>query len=227
MDWKLEDLARMIDYSLLTPTLTDEELEHGCLTALEYQVASVCIMPYFLQRCAELLKGSALHPSTTVGFPHGGHTTRVKVAEARQAIDDGAEELDMLVNIGKVRSRQWDYVRRDIAEVIAVVHGEGAKIKVIFENCYLEHDHKIRMCEICGELEADWVKTSTGYGSGGGTMSDLRLMREHCPPHVQIKAAGGVPDLDALLAVRALGVTRVGKRSATILEEARPRLAGH
>jgi deoxyribose-phosphate aldolase len=225
MDCTYEDIAKMIDHSLLNPTLTAEELEAGCQLAGDYDVASACIMPYYLKRCAEILKGSTVRASTTIGFPHGGHTTATKVAEARQALADGGEELDMVVNISKVLSEDWEYVRDDIRSVIDVAHEAGQKVKVIFENCYLQDSHKIRLCEICGELGADWVKTSTGYGTGGATHEDLKLMREHSPAHVQVKAAGGVRDLDALLAVRALGVTRVGAtRTADMLDECKRRL---
>jgi len=225
MDWTVSELAKMIDYSLLTPSLTDEELEQGCQIALHHDVASVCIMPYYLKRCVEILAGSAVKASTTIGFPHGSHTAAVKLCETRRALSDGAQELDVVVNIGKVRSGDWDYVLADLRPLIETAHEASAKVKVIFENCYLNDDQKIRLCEICGMLRADWVKTSTGYGSGAGNMHDFRLMREYSPPHVQVKAAGGVPDLDTLLAVRAIGVTRVGKRSVTILEEASRRLA--
>lgn len=225
MDYTYRDIAKMIDHSLLNPAMTAEDLEAGCRVGVEYDVATVCIMPYYLKRCAEILAGSAVKPSTTVGFPHGGHTTAVKVAEARQALDDGGEELDMVVNISKVLSGDWAYVRDDIAAVVEVVHGRGKKVKVIFENCYLKDEHKIELCRICGELRADWVKTSTGYGSGGATIEDLKLMREHAPPHVQVKAAGGVRTLDALLEARAVGVTRVGaSRTVEILEECKRRL---
>ncbi len=225
MDYKYQDIAKMIDHSLLNPTLTGEELERGCGLALDYDCASVCIMPYCLQRCTEILKDSTVKASATIGFPHGGHTTTIKVAEAEQALDDGGQELDMVVNISKVLSEDWDYVRRDIRAVIEVAHGRGQKVKVIFENCYLKDHHKIKLCEICGELDADWVKTSTGYGTGGATIEDLKLMRKHSPAHVQIKAAGGVRNLDKLLEVRALGVTRVGaSRTADILEECKRRL---
>jgi deoxyribose-phosphate aldolase len=227
MDYTYQDIAKMIDHSLLNPTLPDRELEQGCRLALQYDVASVCIMPYYLKRCAEILRGSTVKASTTIGFPHGGHTTAVKVAEAVQALADGGQELDMVVNISKVLSGDWDYVRADLAAVIDVTHQQGQKVKVIFENCYLNAEQKIKLCEICGQLGADWVKTSTGYGTGGATIEDLKLMRQHAPAPVQVKAAGGVRDLDKLLEVRALGVTRVGAtRTRDILEECKRRLGG-
>jgi len=225
MDYTYLDIAKMIDHSLLNPALTDEELEAGCALARRYDVASVCIKPYYLRRCAELLAGSTVAPSTVIGFPHGGHKTAIKVEEARQALADGGRELDMVVNIGKVLSGDWDYVREDIRAVTEATHAGGAIIKVIFENCYLEDAHKIRLCEICGELGADFVKTSTGYGTGGATIADLKLMRKHSPPHVKVKAAGGVRTLDALLEVRAAGASRCGAtRTATMLDERRLRL---
>jgi deoxyribose-phosphate aldolase len=225
MECSYYDIAKLIDHSLLTPTLTAAELDAGCRLAVEYDVASVCILPYSLKRCAELLAGSSVKPSTTIGFPHGGHTTSVKRAEAEQAVADGGAELDMVVNISKVRSGDWDYVRGDIQAVLDAAHGGGAKLKVIFENCYLDDPQKIRLCEICSELGADWVKTSTGYGSGGATIEDLKLMVEHTPDRVEVKAAGGVRTLDALLEVRAIGVTRVGaSRTAEMLDECKRRL---
>jgi deoxyribose-phosphate aldolase len=190
LDFTYESIARMIDHSLLHPKLTDAELEAGCLLAREYGVASVCIKPYAVPLASRILAGSSVAVGTTVGFPHGGHTTLVKVVEAETAIRDGARELDMVVNIGKVLSRDWDYVRRDIAAVVEAAHALGAIVKVIFENSFLQDEHKIRLCEICGEVGADFVKTATGYGEGGATDEDLRLMRQHSPPHVQVKAAG-------------------------------------
>lgn len=225
MDYTYADISKMIDHSLLRPTLTSDDLEAGCKLAIDYDVASVCILPYYLKRCSELLQASSVKSSTTVGFPHGGHTTSVKVAEAQRALEDGGEELDMVVNISKVMSGDWDYVRSEIGDLTDLTHGYAQKIKVIFENCYLNDDQKIRLCEICGEVDADWVKTSTGYGTGGATMEDLELMRKHSPDHVQVKAAGGVRDLKGLLAVRAIGVTRVGASATTvILDECRRRL---
>jgi deoxyribose-phosphate aldolase len=138
-------------------------------------------MPYALKWCAEKLAGSHVKASTTIGFPHGGHSTRIKVAEAEQALDDGGEELDMVVNISRVLSGEWDAVREDIRAVIDVTHARGQKVKVIFENAYLNDEQKIRLCEICSELNADWVKTSTGYAPGGATNEDLMLMRKHTP----------------------------------------------
>jgi len=225
MNYTYEDIAKMIDHSLLSPVLTDRQLEQGCQIAVDYNVASVCIMPYYLRRCAEILKGSTVRAGTTIGFPHGGHTTTVKLTEAKQALDDGGEELDMVVNISKVLSGDWDYVRAEIKAVIDLTHARNQKVKVIFENCFLDDRHKIKLCEICGELKADWVKTSTGYGTGGATIDDLKLMRKHSPNHVQVKAAGGIRDLDALLEVRALGITRVGaSRTTEILDACKRRL---
>lgn len=225
MDYTYEDIAGMIDHSLLRPDLTAEELEAGCVLARDYAVASVCILPYFLGRCAEVLSGSGVRASTTIGFPHGGHTTAVKLAEAERALDDGGEELDTVVNISKVVSGDWAYVDQEVRALTDLIHGRGQKIKVIFENCYLSDDQKVRLCGLCGEIGVDWVKTSTGYGSGGATLEDLQLMRGHSPPQVQVKAAGGVRTLDKLLEVRAVGVTRVGaSRTVDILEECKKRL---
>lgn len=225
MDYQYNDIAQMIDHSLLNPVLTVPDLEAGCRLAVDYSVASVCILPYYLHRCAEIVAGTTVKAGTTIGFPHGGQTTTLKVAEAERALDDGGEELDMVVNISKVLSGDWSYVRDELQAVIDVTHAKGAQVKVIFENCYLNDAQKIQLCEICGASGADWVKTSTGYGTGGATLADLRLMRAHSPARVQVKAAGGVRDLDRLLEVKALGVTRVGA-SATriILDECRRRL---
>jgi deoxyribose-phosphate aldolase len=219
------DIAKMIDHSLLNPTLTTPELEQGCDLALRYNVASVCILPYALARCAELLAGSTVNASTTIGFPHGGHTTAIKLAEVRQALSDGGQELDAVINISKARSGDWQYVRDELAALADAIHAGGAKIKVIFENAYLDDAAKIRLCEICAEIGADWVKTSTGYAPSGATLADLELMRKHSPARIQVKAAGGIRDLDSLLAVRAIGVSRVGAtRTETMLEECRKRL---
>jgi deoxyribose-phosphate aldolase len=218
-------IAKMIDHSLLNPSLTTRELEEGCALAVRYDVASVCILPYYLARCAELLAGTTVNASTTIGFPHGGHATAIKLAEVRQALNDGGQELDVVINISKARSGDWQYVRNELEQLTECIHAGGAKIKVIFENAYLDDASKIRLCEICGEIGADWVKTSTGYGPSGATLPDLELMRKHSPASVQVKAAGGIRDLDSLLAARAIGVSRVGAtRTETILENCRKRL---
>lgn len=225
MDFTYTDISKMIDHSLLQPMMTVQDFESGIALAKAYDTGSVCIMPYYLKRCAELLAGTTVKASTTIGFPHGGHTTAIKAAEAARAIEDGCEELDMVVNISKVLSGDWDYVKTDIQAVIDVAHAAGQKVKVIFENCYLADDQKIRLCKICSELNADWVKTSTGYGTGGATIEDLTLMRAHSAENVQVKAAGGVRTFEKLLEVRTLGVTRIGA-SATkpILDECRTQL---
>ena len=225
MDYAYLDIAKMIDHSLLGPALTDAELEAGCLLARRYNVASACIKPYYLKRCAELLAGSTVAASTVIGFPHGGNLTAIKLAEAEQALRDGGTELDMVVNIGKVLSEDWAFVRDDIRAVVETSHRAGAIVKVIFENCYLQDRHKIRLCEICAEVGADFVKTSTGYASGGATLEDLKLMRKHSPPNVRVKAAGGIRTLDALLEIRAIGVARSGAtRTAEMLDECKRRL---
>lgn len=217
--------SKMIDHSLLTPTLTAEQLEQGCGLALAYDVASVCILPYYLKQCSEILAGSSVQPSTTIGFPHGGHTTYIKQLEAERAIEDGCQELDMVVNISQVLSGNWPYVTEDIRVVIDAAHAASRKVKVIFENCYLSDDLKIKLCRICTELGADWVKTSTGYGSGGATIADLQLMLANVGANVQVKAAGGVRDFATLEQVRQLGVTRCGaSRTREMLDAARQQL---
>lgn len=225
MSVTLAELARMFDHSLLQPTLTDDDIERGLDVALEYGVASVCVKPYALARAARRLAGSPVAAGTVIGFPHGGHLTRVKVFESDAAVAEGATELDMVVNVGKVLSLDWGYVTDDVAAVVELAHRHGAKVKVIFENAYLKDEHKKELCRICGEVRADWVKTSTGYAETGATLEDLKLMRECSPPWVQVKAAGGVRTFERLMEVRALGVTRVGATATKqILEDARAKL---
>jgi deoxyribose-phosphate aldolase len=220
-------IAKRIDHSLLVPTLGGAELEDGCRLAARYGVASVCIKPYAVGLAARILKGSGVAVGTTVGFPHGGHSTAVKVVEARQAMADGATELDMVINIGQALAGEWDAVASDIDAVTRAAHDGGAIVKVIFENCYLHDEPKVRLCRICGELGADYVKTSTGYGTGGATLDDLRLMRRAAPAHVKLKAAGGLRTLDSLIEVAELGCDRIGaSRTAEILEALKARLAG-
>ena len=182
MDYHYHDLSKMIDHALLSPTLDVDDLESGCRMAAAYDVASVCIMPYYVRRCAELLADSTVLPSTVIGFPHGGQASSVKLAEAKQAIEDGAIELDMVVNISAVLSGRYDYVRDEIAGIVDLAHAADRKVKVIFENCYLQDDHKKKLCEICCDVGADWVKTSTGFGTGGATIEDLKLMIDHTIP---------------------------------------------
>ncbi len=214
-------LAKMIDHSLLNPVMTDKDLLEGIETAKKYKVASVCIKPYFVSKAVELLEFSGVAVGTVVGFPHGGHRSAVKIMEAHQALQNGATELDMVVNIGKVLSDDWLYVESDIRAVINVCKANQAVCKVIFENCYLTDRHKIKLCQLCESLGADFVKTSTGYGPGGATNEDIKLMRANVSPSVQVKAAGGIRTLDRLLEVLDLGVTRVGATATVaILEEA-------
>lgn len=204
------DYAKMIDHALLLPTTTVEQLEAGCRMARDYDVASVCMLPWFVKYGTLALAGSTVLPSTVIGFPHGGQSTTVKLAEAQQAVADGCQELDMVVNISQVLSGNWDYVQFEISGIVEIAHDADRKVKVIFENCYLEDDHKIRLCEICTEAGADWVKTSTGFGTGGATHDDLRLMVANTPDAVQVKAAGGVRDFAGLKAVREIGASRCG-----------------
>jgi deoxyribose-phosphate aldolase len=222
---RFAEIAKMFDHSLLQPVLTDADLEHGCALAREYDVASVCIKPYAVAKAAQWLRGSTVAVGTVVGFPQGGHVTRIKVAEAEQALTDGATELDMVVNVGKVLSKDWSYVRDDIAAVVETTHKKKALVKVIFENCFLQDEHKELLCRICGEVGADFVKTSTGYGDGGATDHDLTLMRKFSPSNVQVKAAGGVRTYERVLAVRELGVTRVGATATkAILDECKAKM---
>jgi deoxyribose-phosphate aldolase len=224
MEPEYQAVAKMIDHSLLRPTLTDSELEEGCVLARDYDVASVCIVPHALQRCAQLLSGSSVQPSTTIGFPHGTGSTRAKVAESQLALADGATELDMVVNIGKVLSGDYAFVKQDIGAVLGVTRDAGQKLKVIFENCYLEHRHILALCAICSELRVDWVKTSTGFGSAGASLEDLKLMLDHVPPGVLVKAAGGVRTLEQVLTMRDMGVSRIGSSNTrVILDELRAR----
>jgi deoxyribose-phosphate aldolase len=220
-------IAKRIDHSLLGPTLKAADPEVGCRLAAEYGVASVCIKPYAVALAKRILEGTGVAVGTTIGFPHGGHSIVVKVFESRRAMDDGATELDMVINIGQALGGEWQAVADDIAAVNAAAHSGQAILKVIFENCYLQDEHKIKLCQICGEIGVDFVKTSTGYGTGGATHADLRLMRKHSPAHVRVKAAGGVRDLDGAIEVVELGCDRIGaSRTAEILDALKARLAG-
>lgn len=205
-----EQLAKVIDHSLLRPELTEADVIAGCELAHRYHVASVCVKPTHVKLAAEVLKDSDVVVSTVVGFPHGSNRTEVKVLEAELAMDDGALELDMVLNIGQLRSGKHDFVRQDIQAVCDGAHARGAKVKVILENAYLSDDEKVTACKLCEEAGADWVKTSTGFATSGATLEDLRLMRATVSEKVQVKAAGGVRTLDAILPVIDAGCTRVG-----------------
>ena len=221
------DIAKTIDHSLLKPELDDAFVEDGCRLAAEYDVASVCVPPVHVRRAAVLLDGTDVKVGTVVGFPHGYATTETKVAETRQALADGATEIDMVLQIGALKSGRDADVQYDIAAVVEVAHADGAIVKVIFENAYLTDEEKVRACHLTEAAGADFVKTSTGFAPGGATHDDLRLMRANTSPHIRVKAAGGVRTLDALLDVMALGVTRIGATATkSIIDDFRERKAG-
>jgi deoxyribose-phosphate aldolase len=216
----LPQLAKTIDHSLLRPELTEAEVVAGCDLARKYDVASVCAKPCHVRLAAQLLQGSDVKIGTVISFPHGNSTTNIKVAEARQALRDGAVELDMVINIGELRSGHNDYVRDDIKAVVDVAHGAGAIVKVIFENAYLTDEQKVTACHLSEEAGADFVKTSTGFAPTGATLEDIRLMRRSVGPNVQVKAAQGVRTLDSALQMIDAGVTRMGATAtATILDD--------
>jgi deoxyribose-phosphate aldolase len=220
MEYSCDDIAKMIDHSLLRPELTDEDIRQGCQIARKYKVASVCCAPCNVHAVMELLVGSGVKTTTVVGFPHGYSTTATKVFEAERAIQDGVVELDMVLNIGRLRSGDDEYVREDIRAVVEVAHRRGVPVKVIFENCYLTDEQKKAACRLCEEAGADFVKTSTGFAAGGATPEDLVLMRDNVSEKVQVKAAGGIRDLAMALKVRKIGCTRFGAtRTEAIMEE--------
>ena len=230
----LRALAKMIDHSLLHPTMTDDEIRKGCELSRKYDVATACVKPYAIPLAKEILAGSDVGVCPVIGFPHGNSATAIKGREADAAARAGGCEIDMVVNIGKVLGGDWAYVTAEIKAVNDAVVAAGAILKVIFENDYLQDAHIIKLCEICSSIGVAFVKTSSGYGfvrqeNGmysykGATAAHLQLMRQHCSPSVQIKAAGGVRTLDDLLLVRSLGVTRVGATATqTILEDAKKR----
>lgn len=231
MTYRYEELAGMLDHSLLHPTMTDRELEAGCKLAAKFKTASVCIKPYAVKMARKLLKGTGVRVGAVVGFPHGGSATEVKRFETELACRHGAQEIDMVINVGKALSGDWAYVKKDIRAVVWEAHKHGAIVKVIFENDFLpDNKIKVQLCRICEAVKADFVKTSTGYGFvkgpdgkysyRGATEADLKLMRAHCSAKVQVKAAGGVRDLDALIRCRDLGVARVGATAtAAMMEE--------
>jgi deoxyribose-phosphate aldolase len=232
---KVAELAKMIDHSILHPTFTDKDLEEGCALAKQYNVASVCVKPYAVSKAAELLQGSDVLVGCVIGFPHGNSATNVKVYETEQAITDGAKEIDMVVNNGKVLQNDWEYVENELKAVTDVCHKKGAIVKVIFENDFLPDDsYKIKLCEICTRVGSDYVKTSSGFGfvkqsNGdynytGATIADLNLMKQHSGPNVNVKAAGGVRTLDQLIEVQSTGAKRCGATATkAMLDEAKKR----
>ncbi len=220
MDYTCQEIAGMIDHSVLRPELTEKDVREGCEVARKYKVASVCCRPSELALVTQLLKGSDVKPSTVIGFPHGCNKTETKVFEAEQAIADGALELDMVLNIGKLLDGDHDYVKKDIKAVVDAAHPRGVAVKVIFENYYLNDEQKKTACRLAEEAGVDFVKTSTGFADGGATLEDLQLMRDNVSEKVQVKAAGGVRDLDMAVKVRQVGCTRFGAtRTETIMEQ--------
>jgi len=227
----LQDLASMIDHSLLHPTMTDDDVAAGLAISAKYRVATACIKPYHIPFAKKTLQGTPVKICPVIGFPHGNSTTEVKVFEARRAAEEGGNEIDMVVNVGKVLSKEWDYVENEIKLINQAVVEKGAILKVIFENDYLQDEHIIKLCEICSKVGVAFVKTSTGYGfvkgqNGdynykGATVRHIELMKKHITGDVQIKAAGGVRTLDDMLRMKALGVSRVGATATgVILDEA-------
>ena len=226
------NLAKMIDHSILHPTMTDTDLKRECEVAIKYNVASVCVKPYMVRQAVELLKSTDFLVGCVIGFPAGNSTTMVKVFEAETACKDGAVEIDMVINIGKALQGDWDYVRNEITAVTNACHSYRAIVKVIFETDYVKKEADIvALCRICSDAGADYIKTSSGFGfvkqsNGdynyvGATVPILELMKKNSDPKVKIKAAGGVRTLDQLLAVQAAGCTRSGATAtAVIMEEA-------
>ena len=221
-----EELAKVIDHSLLKPELTEAEVIAGCELAKKYHVASVCVKPCHVKLAAKLLAGSDVAVGTVVGFPHGSSTTATKVFETKEALADGAAEIDMVINIGELRSGHADYVRDDVRAVVAAAHPK-AIVKVIFENAYLTDEQKVLACKLCEEAGADFVKTSTGFAPTGATVADIKLMRANVGPQIQVKAAHGVRTLDALLEMIDAGATRSGATAtAAMLDEFKQRQGG-
>lgn len=216
-----EKLAKMIDHSLLKPTVTDQDLREGCKLADKYHTATVCVKSYHVKLASELLANSDVKVSTVIGFPHGGHLPRIKALEAEQAISNGAKELDMVINIGALKSKNFDFVRKDIKAVVNVTRKHrDILVKVILENCYLSDEEKITACRLAEEAGAHYVKTSTGFGTGGAIVHDVELMYETVGPRLGVKAAGEVRSLEAALDVIKAGATRIGAtRTEKIIKE--------
>ncbi len=221
-----EQLAKTIDHSLLKPELTEADVIAGCELAMKYHVASVCVKPCHVQLATQLLAGSDVAVGTVVGFPHGNSRIATKVFETELARADGATEIDMVLNIGELRSGHANYIRDEIRAVVHAAHPR-AIVKVIFENAYLTDEEKVLACTLSEEAGADFVKTSTGFAPTGATVEDIKLMRASAGPHIQVKAAHGVRTLDQLLAVIDAGATRSGATAtADILDEFKQRHGG-
>ena len=221
MNAKVKEIAKMIDHSILNPVYTDSDLERECKIALENDVASVCVKPYAVKQAVGILKGSDVSVGCVIGFPAGNSAIAVKDFETEQACKDGSVEIDMVINIGKALQGDWEYVEEEIKQVVDMSHKYKAITKVIFETDYVTNENdKIKLCEICTKVGADFVKTSTGYGFvkgndgkfsyTGATAHDIALMRKHSGPNVQVKASGGVRTLSELLKLKDLGITRCG-----------------
>lgn len=221
-----EQLAKMIDHSLLRPELTEEQVIAGCQLAIRYNVANVTVRPSDADLAVNLMKDSGIPVGSVVGFPHGSSTTPVKLYEARDLLRRGVKEIDMVINIGKLLSRQFQYVESELTQMADACHEQGAILKVIFENAYLTDELKIIACKIAKRAGVDFTKTSTGFAPSGATIEDLRLMYEHCAPHVQVKAAGGIRTLEKAIEVYEVGCTRFGATAtAAILDAWKERLA--
>ena len=228
----IQELAKMIDHSILHPTLTDDDLKRECEVARKYNVASVCVKPYAVKMTAELVKDSDVLVGCVIGFPAGNSSIETKVFETEMACRDGAVEIDMVINIGKALQGDWDYIRKEIDAITRACHKSGAIVKVIFETDYVtKQEDIIKLCRICTEVKADYVKTSSGFGFvkgedgkytyTGATISNLKLMKASIGPEVKVKAAGGVRTLDQLIAVKEAGSSRCGATATSaMLEEA-------
>lgn len=218
--YSYQDIASMIDHSLLNPIFTDDDIIAGCALADEYQVATVCVRPSDVKLADNLLKNSPVKVTTVIGFPHGTTTTLAKLAESQEAIENGCEELDVVLNIGKMKSGRYEYVKNELLAIISIAHARHVKVKVIFENTYLTKEEIKKATLICNEVKPDWIKTSTGYAGGGATDEDLIIMRSNADEHIQIKAAGGIRTLERAIEVKKLGCTRFGATATKVILDA-------